>query len=371
MTDLRSWLILLRAPGLNSTIVDQLLETYGDAATVIASGRSGLRQAGLQEKTISALLHPDNALVDADLAWLAKPGRELIPRGADNYPVLLAATPGAPLALFVDGDPLTLALPQLAIVGSRNPTATGRDNATAFARHLAGCGLAITSGLATGIDSCAHAGALDGTGRTIAVCGTGLDQVYPADRAGLADRIRQNGALVSEFPPGTPPRRAHFPQRNRIIAGMAMGTLVVEAAHRSGSLITAHRAIEFGREVFAIPGSIHNPLSRGCHRLIREGAKLVESSTDILDELAPVFQAAHEIEPAQNAVADHDRLDEDYAKLLDCIGYEPTQIDTMVQRSGLTANEVSSMLLILELRGYVSQVAGGGFSRTGKKRSTE
>jgi len=294
----------------------------------------------------------------------------LICRNTPLYPPLLAATPGAPVALYVDGEPSLLARPQLAIVGSRTPTHAGRDNARSFASHLAGCGLTITSGLAAGIDSCAHGGALQKAASTIAVCGTGLDEVYPAEATALAAEIRQHGALVSEFPPGTPPQRQNFPQRNRIIAGLSLGTLVVEAAHRSGSLITAHRAIDYGREVFAIPGSIHNPLSRGCHRLIREGAKLIESAADILDELAPVFQAAISPEnAAPQPELDDTQLDAEYRKLLEYIGYEATQIDTMVERSGLTANAVSSMLLVLELRGYVNPAAGGGYTRTSKRLS--
>ncbi|MDH3589308.1 MAG: DNA-processing protein DprA [Gammaproteobacteria bacterium] len=350
-------------------MLETLLSEYADATAILEAGRSQLARCGVPQQTIDELLSPDEKQIDTDIAWLEQPGHHLVSRTSPDYPLLLAATPGAPAALYVDGDPELLQVPQLAIVGSRTPTQTGLDNARSFAAHLTKCGLTITSGLAAGIDSSAHDGALAGGGFTIAVCGTGLDQVYPADRAVLAEKIRQHGALVSEFPPGTPPRRANFPQRNRIIAGLSLGTLVVEAAHRSGSLITAHRTIEYGREVFAIPGSIHNPLARGCHRLIREGAKLVESAKDILDELAPVYQAAigpggDTPEPEAAAVA----LDPEYGKLLECIGYEPTQIDTLVDRSGLTANAVSSMLLILELRGYISQTAGGGFSRTSKRQ---
>ncbi len=368
MDELRHWLILLRAPQLSHATAETLLDQYGDAAAVIASGRGALEQHGLPTPAIEALLRPDEKQIDADLEWLAAPGHHLVSRHDPHYPPLLGTTPGAPLALFVDGDPAFLAQPQLAIVGSRTPTETGRDNARAFAAHLAGCGLTITSGLATGIDSAAHAGAVGQLGSTLAVCGTGLDEIYPASSAALAGAIREKGALVSEFPPRTPPRRANFPQRNRIIAGLAIGTLVVEAAWRSGSLITAHRAIEFGREVFAIPGSIHNPLARGCHRLIREGAKLVESAEDILSELAPVFRAAADL-PENPAPPDTvvEKLDVEYAKLLECIGFEPTQVDTIVTRSGLTAHAVSSMLLILELREFVSQAPGGGFYRTSKR----
>ncbi|MDH3646413.1 MAG: DNA-processing protein DprA [Gammaproteobacteria bacterium] len=369
MDQQRNWLALVHAH-LGSEALDQLLEQFGDAHEILHASRSSLSRLGISVANIDALLRPDEKRIEADLTWLQQPNHHLICRNTPLYPPLLGVTPGAPAALYVDGEASLLTSPQLAIVGSRTPTHSGRDNARSFAAHLAGCGLTITSGMAAGIDSCAHAGALQKHGLTVAVCGTGLDEVYPAECTTLAAEIRQHGVLVSEFPPGTPPRRQNFPQRNRIIAGLSLGTLVVEAAHRSGSLITAHRAIDYGREVFAIPGSIHNPLSRGCHRLIREGAKLIESAGDILDELAPVFQAAIDPETAaQQPESGHAELDVEYRKLLEYIGYEPTQIDTMVERSGLTANAVSSMLLVLELRGYVSPAAGGGYSRTSKRLS--
>lgn len=367
MNNIRNWLIVLHAH-LTTTVLDELLSAFDTTDNILRASQSQLSQFGVTAKAIDALRHPDQLKIDNDLTWLDNPGRQLITRNSPGYPRLLAETPGAPAALFVEGDASLLLRPQLAIVGSRTPTHTGRDNARSFSAHLAKCGLTITSGLAAGIDSAAHTGALPEIGSTIAVCGTGLDQVYPADSARLAAQIRERGALISEFSTGTAPQRHNFPQRNRIIAGLSIGTLVVEAAYRSGSLITAHRAIEYGREVFAIPGSIHNPLARGCHRLIREGAKLIESASDILDELAPMFQAAMAAETAElPAEAEDSGLDADYRQLLDYIGFEPTQIDTMVGRSGLTANEVSSMLLMLELRGYVSPADGGGYARTSKR----
>jgi DNA processing protein len=293
---------------------------------------------------------------------------------------LLAQTVGAPVALYVRGIPSVLSLPQLAIVGSRNPTATGRETAFEFARHLANCGLAITSGLAVGIDAASHRGALAAQQSTIAVCGAGLDSVYPAEHAGLAAEIARTGALVCEFPPGTPARRENFPQRNRIISGLSLGTLVVEAARQSGSLITARFATEQGREVFAIPGSIHSPLSRGCHQLIRDGAKLVETGDDVLAELkamaaAAAFAAARGIEiapgrpthepsarpgPAAAAV----ELDKDYEILLDALGFDPLGVDALVERSGLKSEAVASMLLILELQGAVEARPGGRYCRS-------
>ncbi|HLF31560.1 MAG TPA: DNA-processing protein DprA [Xanthomonadales bacterium] len=309
-----------------------------------------------------------------DLAWLAQPGHALLTWDSDRYPALLRDIPSPPAALYVDGDVDTLWLPQLAVVGSRNPTAGGIDNAREFTRALVAQGLTITSGLASGIDGVAHAAAMDGGGRTVAVTGTGLDQVYPASNRSLAAAIRQHGALVSEFPLGTAAKRAHFPSRNRIIAGLSLGVLVVEAALNSGSLITARLAAEQGREVFALPGSIHNPLSKGCHRLIREGAKLVESITEIMQELAPVAgQLAGALrsglqsdQPAQleNAAGDPKLADDpDYRKLWASLAYDPLPMDSIIHSSGLTAKAVSAMLLMLELRGKVEAHPGGAFSR--------
>jgi DNA processing protein len=277
-----------------------------------------------------------------------------------DYPPLLRQIPDPPLALYVIGDRAAPGRPQLAIVGSRNPTPAGRENARAFARHLAGAGLAITSGLALGIDGAAHRGALEaGGGTTLAVVATGLDRVYPARHRELAHEIARAGALVSEFPLGVPPLPENFPIRNRVISGMALGVLVVEAAPGSGSLITARLATDQGREVFAIPGSIHSPLSRGCHALIRQGAKLVETANDILEELGVLAQAA-----ADSAVAPLPAdLPAPMAQLLGHLGHDPANVDQLVERSGLTTEAVSSMLLQLELQGLVEAGAGGTFQR--------
>lgn len=254
------------------------------------------------------------------------------------------------------------------MVGSRNPSMSGSETAREFAYHLAASGLSITSGLAIGIDGASHAGALDANGITIAVTGTGLDRVYPASQHDLAHRIAEHGALVSEFPPQTPVRPGNFPRRNRIISGLCLGTLVVEAARQSGSLITARLATEQGREVFAIPGSIHNPLARGCHTLIRQGAKLVETANDVLEELAPLLrdlQPGPETCNKGHAVQQHE-LDQEYQLLLKCMGFDPAPIDLLIERSGLTAEVVSSMLILLELEGHVSSAPGGIYCRTGK-----
>lgn len=320
-----------------------------------------------------ALANIDRDGVAQSLRWLEGENCHLVPLGSPHYPDLLRFLPDAPLALFVMGDPQTLLSPQIAIVGSRNPTRGGAQTATEFAAHFVRGGLAVTSGMALGIDAAAHSGALQGGGPTLAVTATGLDRVYPASHRELAHAIAENGALVSEFPPGTAPRPGHFPRRNRIISGMSLGTLVVEAALKSGSLITAHLAAEQGREVFAIPGSIHNPLARGCHRLIREGAKLVETAADILEELAPALREYLDqtpTPPPPDPAATHSPAgDPDYQNLLQAMGFDPVSTDMLVERTGLAPEDISSMLLLLEMEGRVSSVPGGRFVRIGESVS--
>jgi DNA processing protein len=299
--------------------------------------------------------------------WLQQADHHLVSRGDAAYPELLAGIPGPPERLYVIGDPEYLHLPALAIVGSRNPTAGGKQNAFEFARHLGATGFCIVSGLAQGIDAAAHRGALAAGAPTVALLGHGIDRVYPASNHELAREIARHGALVSEFPLGTPPQRALFPQRNRLISGISLGTLVVEAARRSGSLITARLAADQGREVFAIPGSIHNPLSRGCHQLIRQGAKLVEAADDIVAELAPLagalLQTADGSESAGERTGEEPGSEDgDYARLLDVLGHDPVGTDEIVRRSGLTIDQVSSMLLILELEGKIEKLSGGRYS---------
>ncbi|MDH3428507.1 MAG: DNA-processing protein DprA [Gammaproteobacteria bacterium] len=298
--------------------------------------------------------------------WLQQPAHHLIPRGDAGYPDLLEQISGAPAQLFVNGDPGLLHMPALAIVGSRNPTRAGARNAFEFARHLASCGFCIVSGLAEGIDTAAHRGALDAGAATIAFLGHGIDRVYPASNRDLAHQIAQHGALVSEFPLGTPPGKANFPQRNRLISGVSIGTLVVEAARRSGSLITARHAGDQGREIFALPGSIHNPLARGCHQLIRQGAKLVETADDILAELAPLVAHIRQNTVKSTASATPaDVLDDEYQLLKKHLGHDPAGIDELAENSGLTIEQVSSMLLILELEGEVESLSGGRYSLLG------
>ena len=324
----------------------------------------------LDARLRKALGNVDRDGIEASLRWLEKENCHLIPQDSPGYPELLRSLPDAPLALFVMGDTDTLLTPQIAIVGSRNPTRGGAQTASEFASHFVRSGMTVTSGMALGIDAAAHEGALEGGGPTLAVTATGLDRVYPASHRELAHAIAEKGALVSEFPPGTAPKPGHFPRRNRIISGISLGTLVVEAALKSGSLITARLATEQGREVFAIPGSIHNPLARGCHRLIREGAKLVETAADILEELAPSLRNYLEEKPARQVAGDSTASsltgDAEYQNLLQAMGYDPVSTDKLVERTGLAPETISSMLLLLEMEDLVTSVPGGRFVRTGE-----
>ena len=299
--------------------------------------------------------------------WLRRERHSVVDADSDDYPALLRDLEDRPTSLYIDGEQDALHLPAIAIVGSRNPTRGGAGNAYEFAKHLARSGFTIVSGLALGIDTAAHRGALDAGGRTIAILGHGMDTIYPPANRELAAAIAVTGALVSEFPLGTPPRRENFPARNRIISGLSVGTLVVEAARRSGSLITARLAGEQGREVFAIPGSIHNPLAKGCHQLIRQGAKLVESVDDILSELGPLTTHLMQNQSDEASHATRPPRDKEYQDLLDALAYDPVSPDVLAERCGLTIGQVSSMLLILELEGEVESLPGGRFSRVSTK----
>lgn len=364
-----SWLVLQSTPGIGGRTLRRLVNYFGSAAGVLEAQRRDLLRAGLPERLIGALRRPDESAARTGVAWLDDPAHHLVTFLDPRYPPLLRQIDDPPPLLFVRGDVAALHLPQLAIVGSRNPSASGSENAFLFARQFARCGFAVTSGLAVGIDAAAHRGALDGDGVTVAVAGTGIDRIYPARHATLADEIVTRGALVSEFPLGTPPAAGNFPRRNRLISGLSVGVLVVEAARHSGSLVTARLAAEQGREVFAIPGSIHNPLARGCHALIRQGGKLVETVHDILEELGPLANAALELEvPLQQdspppPPPSSSSSSEDHGRLLQCIGFDPVSVDGLVERSGLTAERVSSMLLMLEMQGHISPVPGGLYAR--------
>ena len=314
----------------------------------------------------AALQAPDAARIAADRRWVESEGVSLIDAAGPQYPPQLAQAEGAPALLHVKGDAGCLSAPQLAMVGSRHPTLPGQRTARAFAAYLSGAGLTITSGLAVGIDAASHEGALESGGPTIAVLGTGIDAIYPRHQATLAARIAAQGALVSEYPPGSPPIRANFPRRNRIISGLCLGTLVVEAARGSGSLITARLAGARARKVFAIPGSIHNPLSRGCHALIRSGAKLIESADDILHELEFHSGKQNLTRPPRDHLSSAvkvARLDKAYKILLDALGFEPASLDMLVERTGLPSQSVASMLLFLELEDVVGLHSGGRYVR--------
>ena len=366
-TDILSdWLALYHAPGVGTVTLHRLLEHTPNLSDLRQLGSEQLRQLGLKQTSIDALRQPDQAAIEQDLNWHELPGNRIMCCHDPDYPPLLLQLPAPPPLLYIHGNAAILAEPQLAMVGSRNPSGSGQRTATEFARHLSAAGLTITSGLALGIDAASHQGALDAGGTTIAVMGTGLDRVYPARHRDLARQIAEQGALVSEFPVGTPPVAENFPRRNRIISGLSLGTLVVEAALRSGSLISARNAGEQGREVFAIPGSIHNPLARGCHHLIRQGAKLVETAQDVIDELGALASACvrqTDVAPADEAQPQPAELDVEYRQLLDNIEFESTSIDQLVTRSGLTPAEVSSMLLQLEMSGYIASSPGGIYNR--------
>lgn len=362
--NLSDWLAVYHAPRVGTVTFQQLLGHFANPAAILAASAGELGSLGLTQETIGAFRHPDLQAIDRDLEWAERPGNRIITCQDPAWPTLLSQLPDAPPLLYVHGDASLLCEPQLAIVGSRNPTPIGSRTARDFARHLAASGLIITSGMALGIDAASHQGALDAAGATIAVMGTGLDRVYPARHRDLARQIAGHGALVSEFPVGTPPLAENFPRRNRIISGLCLGTLVVEAALRSGSLISARLAAEQGREVFAIPGSIHNTLARGCHALIRQGAKLVETAQDIIDELAPLAGACRPGAPTAAADPVQPRqLADEYMQLLEIIGFDSTSIDRLVAGSGLTPAEVSSMLLQLEMDGYVASSPGGIYNR--------
>ncbi len=386
----RNWLIAIRAPRLGGGKLVRLVESLGGIEGLFSTSDSSLRSAGLDGKTIRYLRSPDADLLEMDEAWLRPPGHHLLTWGSEDYPELLAGISSPPAALFVAGDPAVLWQPQIAVVGSRNPTSGGLDNARDFASEISRRGFVVTSGLASGIDSACHDAAMQQGGNTVAVTGTGLDTVYPASSRKRAGLVFRQGALVSEFPPGTGARAAHFPSRNRIISGLSLGVLVIEAGLNSGSLITARLGSEQGREVFALPGSIHNPMAKGCHRLIRDGARLVETVDEIVEGITPMAgDLAQRLvarlsdgatEPVDNSppnpkmASSHramdappaliiQRFDPEYQRLWDELGFDPRPVDRLIEQSGLTAREVSAMLLMLELKGMVEAHPGGAFSR--------
>jgi DNA processing protein len=369
--ELLAWMALSRAPALNVAILSKAFESLGGLHGLINSSDAERRGAGIPAAAAQFLCGSTALPSAAEQAWIKEPQHCVLPFTDLRYPRALRALPVAPIALYVAGNADVLNDPQLSIVGSRNPTPAGRDIAFEFARSLAACGLGITSGLAEGIDSAAHRGALAAQGTTLAVLGSGIDIIYPKINFTLSEQIRCQGALISEFPLGTPPRRENFPQRNRIIAALSLGTLVVEAARRSGSLITARLAGDHNRELFAVPGSIHNPLSRGCHELIRQGAKLTETAADILSELnfSAFFDRSREASGGLTAPPDIEAgMDKERKILLDALGFDPADIDLLVVRTGFKPEAVSSMMLILELEGHVQAAPGGRYSRVVRSR---
>jgi len=361
--ELAAWLRLALTPGLGSAAGRQLLKSFGLPGAILTQDAATLSQVVERSAAQALLATPERfePQLEATWQWLQQdPGQRAVVTLADaEYPAALLQIADPPLLLYRQGRPLDGMRPALAIVGSRNPTAQGLQNAQRFARSLAEADLTIVSGLALGIDGAAHQGALEGAPEasfaTVAIVGTGLDRVYPKQHHELAHRIAERGALVSEYPLGTPPRQENFPRRNRLIAGLSQGTLVVEAALQSGSLITARMAVEQGKEVFAIPGSIHSPQARGCHALLRQGAKLVESAQDVLEELR--------LAPRAPLAAMAEAPEGEPDPLLEAMGYDPATLDALIARTGIPAPKLQAMLLELELAGHVARLPGGLFQR--------
>jgi DNA processing protein len=349
--DTAAWLQLGLLPGLAPSAFRALLKAFGPPREILRASRCELLKVVSEPVADRVASSVRGARVDQALAWLDSPLHSLVTFADATYPRGLLEINDPPAMLYVRGDPALLSRMSIAIVGSRNATPQGRDNAESFARALSHAGVTIVSGFAAGIDAAAHRGGLEGEASTVAVLGTGADIVYPRSNAALAAEIEKRGAIMSEFPLGTPPVATNFPRRNRLISALSRGCLVVEAAPKSGSLITAKFAAEQGRDVFAIPGSIHSPLSHGCHELIRDGAKLVQNARDVLEEMAlPVLP--------KPSGTDHDVLDPEPG-FLQYMGYEPCDIDRLMALSGLTAEAVSAMLLKLELEGRVGSLPGG------------
>lgn len=369
--DLKAWLQLAGAPGVGPVAVRLLLAAFGMPQQVLTQSVTAL-SAVVPVKLARAVLAKPGAglpaLVERTLAWLGTPGNHLLTLADDAYPARLFDLHDPPPLLYIKGDPALLARPAVAIVGARKATEQGKRDAQAFGRELSESGLTVISGLALGIDAAAHAGGLLGCGGTIAVTGTGADRVYPPDNLGLAHEVAGRGAVVTEFPLGMQGMPANFPRRNRIIAALAHGVLVVEAAARSGSLITARLAAELGREVFAVPGSIHAPLSQGCHLLIRQGAKLVERTEDVLEEInlgpaAPGIGRPTLPGPASPPPSDQSEFADPADPLLAALGYDPVTLDALCERSGQSPDAAAARLLELELAGHAERLPGNLFRR--------
>ena len=367
-SDVRCWLAVGRAGACNGHAVLRTLEAFGSIGGLFEAGARELAALGFSRSAIARIRAMDWSAVGRDRDVLDHLGAGIVPIGTERYPARLAAIASPPPVLYCRGNPEVLGHPQLAVVGARAATRGGRERARAFARTLAECGLVVTSGLARGIDAAAHRGALDAGAPSVAILATGPDRIYPRSNAGLAGELIETGAVITERAPGTPPRPENFPRRNRLISGLCLGVLVVEASLRSGSLITARLAADEGREVFAIPGSVDNPLSRGCHALIRDGAKLVESVVDVIEELAHPGGLQGPPASSEPAASD-DSADTgggsggSARRVLDAVGHDPVTIDRLVEHTGLTPDRLSSILLSLELDGRLDALPGGRYVR--------
>lgn len=359
MSNIKNLIALTHSPGIGPLAISRLLELFPNLDELFIAKPQELELCGVPVKIIQAIQNIDFQAIDADLRWAEQNLNHVVTLFDAEYPKLFHEIKGTPPILFCRGDLTLLQSLQIAVVGTRNPTISGATNAFEFAKFLAESGFTITSGLALGVDTKSHEGALAVKGKTIAVMGAGLNQIYPVSNRKLAEKIvAEEGLLVSEFPTTVQARPEHFPRRNRLLSGLSVGVLVIEAALHSGSLITAKYALEYGREVFAIPGSIHNPLTRGCHALIKQGAKLVETVADIFEELGELVAAVRLCQDVE-APQDSSILAEMDRKLVECVGFETTPIDVVIAKAGIAAAEVSARMVFLELEGYITSVPGG------------
>ena len=371
MDAINAWLLITRTKGLGIQKIKQLLSYYTCIENVF-SERSFPAHLKLSQSIVNALINPDLKSIEHDLNWLEKANNHILSFDDALYPPLLKKTDSPPPLLFITGNPECLLTPQLAVVGSRNASTVGLKNTRSFCYSLAKGGLTITSGMALGVDGMAHKAAIDAQGQTVAVMGTGLDSVYPSKHKELAHEIAKNGALVSEFHTNTKPHSYNFPRRNRIICGLSLGTLVMEASIKSGTLITARQTMEINRPVMAIPGSIHSPMARGCHFLIKQGAKLVESADEIVEELAPLAQSLSLQlketlktlgEKTDKSTKTEEKFDNEHLLVLENIQYEATPLEEIIRKSGLTAQDIASILLILELEDKINTLPGACYVR--------
>ncbi len=368
---LRQFIALNHCHGIGPISFYSLLDHFAyDLTAIFKASQNDLSQTGLNDRQINSIKNPPWEKADALLDWRTEEHHHILTSLDAEYPALLNELSDKPPVLYLSGDASLINTPQIAIVGSRTATPNGIQTAKHFASYLAQHGITITSGMALGIDTASHQGALKAQGKTIAVTGTGLDRIYPSKNKPLAYDIFEHGLLISELALGTNPSKGSFPKRNRIISGLSIGTLVVEATEKSGSLITAYKAIEQGREVFAIPSSIHNPHAKGCHQLIKNGAKLVDQASDIIEEVSSLLGFMADLEkPTEINQVNEDQLDQEYILLLEKMGYDPISIDEIVYTSGLTIDKVSSMLLILELKDHINTAPGGLYVRTSTRFS--